>query len=396
MARLPTPGSDDGTWGQVLNDFLAQSHNNDGSLKASSVDVSGAQNFYKYRVAKHINGGQISGLQRSWNPAGWDGGAGDVDVILADPVIGEPASWQASTFYSPMSFTFNSAVLEGGTVWVALNAKGVTGDTEPVVFNGTTTDGTIMYTDSRELFNGDGVWQPSAYVDYGRTIVAGGFAWESNPSNTYTTGTTEPDWSSGDYISDGDVNWQKRGAVVAWQPNLTIEPDDNDPMDGWPYIQFSTVTNYIYRGRAVNQLPRSGTVKPAFDSGQSFYKDNEVLWLNTGSADVTVMPYLLGLDASNAVDGRKVTIHFTGNILGLFSSGSGSGFAGSGMLAAGSQPYMTTIGVLSYGQTTQPGHIEGTYVMANGSVELMWDAQSAIWRIIAGGNDMGLPIFSMR
>lgn len=35
MARLPSPGGDDGTWGQVLNDFLAVEHNDDGSLKAS-------------------------------------------------------------------------------------------------------------------------------------------------------------------------------------------------------------------------------------------------------------------------------------------------------------------------------------------------------------------------
>ena len=33
MARLPIPGSDDGTWGDVLNDFLNVEHNPDGSLK---------------------------------------------------------------------------------------------------------------------------------------------------------------------------------------------------------------------------------------------------------------------------------------------------------------------------------------------------------------------------
>lgn len=37
MARLPTPGSDNGTWGDVLNDFLAQAHNTDGSLKDAGV-----------------------------------------------------------------------------------------------------------------------------------------------------------------------------------------------------------------------------------------------------------------------------------------------------------------------------------------------------------------------
>lgn len=33
MTRLPTPGSDDGQWGQILNDFLSVEHNTDGTLK---------------------------------------------------------------------------------------------------------------------------------------------------------------------------------------------------------------------------------------------------------------------------------------------------------------------------------------------------------------------------
>jgi len=42
MARLPTPGGDDGTWGDVLNDYLNQSHNTDGTLKNSAVTGAGA------------------------------------------------------------------------------------------------------------------------------------------------------------------------------------------------------------------------------------------------------------------------------------------------------------------------------------------------------------------
>lgn len=37
MARLPQPGSDQGTWGDVLNDYLSQSLDASGSLKAGSV-----------------------------------------------------------------------------------------------------------------------------------------------------------------------------------------------------------------------------------------------------------------------------------------------------------------------------------------------------------------------
>ncbi|HEY5668085.1 MAG TPA: hypothetical protein VIR03_02855 [Candidatus Saccharimonadales bacterium] len=37
MTRLPIPGSDDNQWGSILNDYLSQAHNADGSLKANSV-----------------------------------------------------------------------------------------------------------------------------------------------------------------------------------------------------------------------------------------------------------------------------------------------------------------------------------------------------------------------
>lgn len=37
MSRLPTPGSDAGTWGQILNEYLSTAHNNDGTLKDNVV-----------------------------------------------------------------------------------------------------------------------------------------------------------------------------------------------------------------------------------------------------------------------------------------------------------------------------------------------------------------------
>lgn len=43
MARLPQPGSDAGVWGSVLNDFLSQAHNSDGTLKSGSVGAAGAE-----------------------------------------------------------------------------------------------------------------------------------------------------------------------------------------------------------------------------------------------------------------------------------------------------------------------------------------------------------------
>lgn len=40
MARLPQPGGDNGTWGDVLNDYLSQVHKADGTLKDNTVTAS--------------------------------------------------------------------------------------------------------------------------------------------------------------------------------------------------------------------------------------------------------------------------------------------------------------------------------------------------------------------
>ena len=48
--RLPIPGSDDGTWGQLLNDFLSQAHNPDGTLKP--IDPSQVTNLASDLAAK--------------------------------------------------------------------------------------------------------------------------------------------------------------------------------------------------------------------------------------------------------------------------------------------------------------------------------------------------------
>lgn len=43
MPQLPTPGSDEGTWGNKLNDFLSQAHKADGTLADGSVTANTIQ-----------------------------------------------------------------------------------------------------------------------------------------------------------------------------------------------------------------------------------------------------------------------------------------------------------------------------------------------------------------
>jgi hypothetical protein len=43
MVRLPIPGQDDGAWGDLLNEFLAQAHTSTGGLKSDIVNASTIQ-----------------------------------------------------------------------------------------------------------------------------------------------------------------------------------------------------------------------------------------------------------------------------------------------------------------------------------------------------------------
>jgi hypothetical protein len=56
MARLPIPNSDAGVWGGILNDFLVQSHDVDGSLKTSAIASAAAQTFVDLATSQTIAG----------------------------------------------------------------------------------------------------------------------------------------------------------------------------------------------------------------------------------------------------------------------------------------------------------------------------------------------------
>ncbi len=107
MARLPVPGSDSGTWGQVLNDYLSVAHDNDGSIKAGAVDTSALQDGSisaaklqdnsitnaKLNVGSGTNG-QV--LTRNTSAAGgfeW-GNAGSSDPALGGDLSGTASNAQ--------------------------------------------------------------------------------------------------------------------------------------------------------------------------------------------------------------------------------------------------------------------------------------------------------------
>ncbi len=120
MARLPIPGQDDGTWGDILNDYLSQSLNSDGSLKPSSVLASGAESTSNKGVANGYASLNSLGLvptgqlaagtadttkylrgDGSWQvPPGTGGSstlAGDTDVTITSPANNQVLAYNSGT-----------------------------------------------------------------------------------------------------------------------------------------------------------------------------------------------------------------------------------------------------------------------------------------------------------
>lgn len=81
MTRLPIPGKDDGTWGNVLNDFLKVEHNDDGSLKTSGSLAAKADDS----AVVHITGDQTIGGTKTFSDS----------PIVPDPTIGTQAASKA-------------------------------------------------------------------------------------------------------------------------------------------------------------------------------------------------------------------------------------------------------------------------------------------------------------
>ena len=81
--RLPVPGSDDGSWGTLLNDFLKVSHATDGTLKPAAVSAAlpGVGDY----VGVRVSGFTIS--DNGFNSISWD---------AMTATRGDSATWSAS------------------------------------------------------------------------------------------------------------------------------------------------------------------------------------------------------------------------------------------------------------------------------------------------------------
>jgi len=156
MARLPQPGSDDGTWGAILNDFLSTSHASDGTLKPAAITDAGAADD---AAVVHTSGAEtIAGTK----------------TFSASPVIPTPTlSTQAA------NKTYVDSVAGAGAPDATVSTKGVVqlaGDlagtaSAPTVPGLANKEPTVTAGDASQYYRGDKTWQTLDKTAVGLTNV---------------------------------------------------------------------------------------------------------------------------------------------------------------------------------------------------------------------------------
>jgi hypothetical protein len=130
MSRLPTPGSDDNIWGNILNDFLNVSHNTDGTLQAGAIQKAGGYIKPSAGIpSSDLDSSVSSALTAANNAVQAVNGKRGPTIALTPSDIGAPTALAQLTDVSGISGVSNSQVLSFNSTsnkWVPTTVSSTT------------------------------------------------------------------------------------------------------------------------------------------------------------------------------------------------------------------------------------------------------------------------------
>lgn len=173
MSRLPIPGSDSGTWGTILNDFLSVEHNTDGTLKASGSLSTKADDA---TVVHTTNSETIAGTKTFMAPP-----------VVPTPISGTHAANKAYVDAAASSGGSNATTSSPGLVQLAGDLGGAgTAYNAPVISAGAISTGKLADGAVTTAKLGSGAVTSNEIAD--GTIVDGDIAANASIAQTKISG----------------------------------------------------------------------------------------------------------------------------------------------------------------------------------------------------------------
>jgi len=205
VSRLPAPGSDRGTWGDVLNDYLSQTLAVDGTLKTDAVTTAALADTsvtlpkltsqVQASLAKAETALQTASITGKLDTAV----AASTYTPLSRTVAGKPLS--ANITLTPTDVGAEVAGLSAGTM-ITLNAR-------------YDVRGEICYNVKKYGAVGDGVTDDTAAIN---AMIAG----IVSPPNAFGNVTVRIHFPAGRYIYSGNINLTYKGTISGDGPQSTI------------------------------------------------------------------------------------------------------------------------------------------------------------------------------
>ncbi len=307
MARLPTPGSDDGTWGDILNTFLKTEHNPDGSQKTLPISKGGTGAITADDALANLGAVTDDDARLSDNRTPTDNSVTDAKIAnggLTNSSISDTAAIEQSKIAGleddldgKLTVTNNLSDVDDATEALA-NLGG-----EPIIPNGT-------YVPVNRLY------QPSHMRRWFEDLAVAGGAQkvitvlgDSITLGAYAGGTTVADWRKNGYVTHiSRLAAMQFGNVGPGAIKLTTE-DDRVTLSGG---STSGTTGPNQQGR---QIGAGNTITIAtaetctgfevayWNQGGSF------TWAIDGGATTTVTPSGTDVMAKTTISSLADTTH---------------------------------------------------------------------------------------
>ncbi len=198
MSRLPQPGADSGAWGDILNDFLLQSHNADGTVKGGAIG-SGTISEAKLDPAlqSKVNGGSaavssVNGQTGAVTVAKSDVGLGNVDNTSDAAKNSVTATLTNKTLQAPVIDSVSNLTSNG--VITTSNGNGTLGVSTLPQDSSKYLDGFGNFTTPLTVLTDRGDWVSNTMYDQGDIVTYQYARWYRKASGSGGVSFTTTEW----------------------------------------------------------------------------------------------------------------------------------------------------------------------------------------------------------